>query len=204
MATRLFTLPTAPTLPLTAGDKSAVLPVGTDRGDFNENLSLSTSTSLTATTPFLYSTSPINTLQSAMMARHASIPLKAQTVAANTWTVSFIGSQNNNAANAFLAVSLYVYRPETGAVVGYIRDSATTVGVEFNGAVQTVTFAGSEVIASAGDILVLEAWNVATQQNNAARDITWSVGQLGGVNTYIETPQNLDFTKEKYQFFIVD
>lgn len=204
MATRLFTLPTTAKILLSAGDKSAALPVGFDRGDFNENLSLSTSTSLAATTSFVYTTEGINTLQSALMARHASAPLKSQTVNANTWTLSFIGQESNNAANAFLAVSFYLYRPGTDSVIGYIRDSATTVGVEFSGAVQTITFAGSAVTAQAGDILVLEAWNVATQGNVTARDITWSVGRTGGVDTYIETPQDLVFTKEKYQFFVTD
>jgi hypothetical protein len=136
----------------------------------------------------------ITTQQSSLMARYTSPKLRAQTVAANTWTVSFEGAESNADANAFLAVSCYVWRPSTSAVVGFIRDSAATLGVEFAGTPQSVTFAGSAVTANAQDVLVLEAWVVATQGSTMTRTITWSTGLLAA-NTYayIETPQNLSW-----------
>lgn len=205
MATRFFTHNQAPIVLLPSGDNSEVLPVGVDVGDFNENNAMNLLNILPASTVSLnHSSSATVSQQSAMMARHISPPLKAQTINAETWTINWIGAEGNNAANAFLAVSLYAYRPSTSSVVGYIRDSATTLGVEFNGGIQTNTFAGSSVNIQAGDVLVLEAWNVATQAMATSYNIVWAVGTIGGGTTYLETPQNLGFSKPKYQFFVTD
>lgn len=196
MATRLYTRETTATFAPTAGDKSAVLPVGTDLGDFNQSLSLLTEGYGLASvqTDYTVTTNAITTQQSAMMARHTSPKLRAQTIEANTWTLSFDANESNADANAFLAVSFYVWRPSTSAVVGFIRDSATTLGVEFDSTTQTVTFAGSAVTAVAEDVLVLEAWLVNTAAKANSRTITWSVGLVGASTyTYIETPQDLSF-----------
>lgn len=205
MATRLFTRGTTAPIGLTTGDKSTALPVGTDGGDFNQNLALLRTNQATQT-DYTYASLAQTAQQSAMIARHSSGELKAQTINANTWTLLFEGNESNGAANAFLAVSVYVWRPSTSSVVGFIRDSATTLGVEFAGANQTVTFAGSAVTVQEGDILVLEAWNVATQAMATSYTITWSVGRVGtNIDTYIETPQDLLFlSKEQVQVFIID
>lgn len=205
MPTRLFTRGvTASTAP-TTGDKSTALPVGTDGGDFNQSLALLTTNQATQT-DYTYASLAQTAQQSAMIARHSSPALTAQTINANTWTLLFEGNESNAAANAFLAVSFYVWRPSTSSVVGFIRDSATTLGVEFAGTNQTVTFAGSAVTAQQGDILVLEAWNVATQAMGTSYTITWSVGRVAtNIDSYIETPQDLFFfSSEKYQAFIID
>lgn len=203
MATRFFTRGVAAPIALSSGDKSTALPVGTDGGDFNQSLALLLTNQATQT-DYTYSSLAQTAQQSAMIARHSSAALRAQTINANTWTLLFEGDESNAAANAFLAVSVYVWRPSTSAVVGFIRDSATTLGIEFNASQQTVTFSGSAVTAAAGDILVLEAWNVATQGMATSYTITWSVGRVAtNVNSYLETPQDLSFL-EFSQAFIID
>lgn len=209
MATRFFfrggspTVAGSPKAEPTTGDKSAVLPVGTDGGDFNAILRfLMLEDSTSANTSNSYATLAQTTQQSAMFARHSSSFLAAQTISANTWTVVFQADESNTAANAFLALSVYVYRPSTNAVVGFIYDSATTLGVEFSNTVQTVTFSGSAVTAQAGDFLVLEAWNVATQAMATSYNVSWFLS--GTTNSlYLETPQNLRFLNYS-QGYIID
>lgn len=204
MATRLFFRETTNlnTDYPTSGDKSTVLPVGTDGGDFNQSQDLSLLNAAGAATNLTYSSLAQTAQQSAMIARFTSPRLRAQSVDANTWTVVFTGDESNNAANAFLAVSVYIWRPSNSSVVGFIRDSATTLGVEFNNSLQTVTFSGSAVTAEAGDILVVEAWNVATQSMATSYTITFTTS-ASGTQRYIETPQDLAFTSNE-QVFIID
>ena len=186
----------------TAGDKSTALPVGTDGGDFNESqeMILVNATS-GAGTALTYSSAAVSTQQSAVIARFSSSQLAAQTISANTWTIAYLADESNAAANAFLSPVVYVYRPSTNAVVGFIRDSATTIGVEFANTLQTVTFSGSAVTAQAGDFLVLEAWNVATQGMGTSYTITFNTSGTTSP-TYLETPQNLIFLDTEYGYII--
>ena len=203
MATRLFFRETTNlnTNYPTAGDKSTALPTGTDGGDFNESQDLSLVNGTGAGTNLTYSTAAVSTIQSATIARFSSPRLRAQTVNANTWTIAFTADESNAAANAFLAVSAYIWRPSTSAVVGYLRDSTTTLGVEFANTLQTVTFSGSAVTAQAGDFLVLEAWNVATQGMGTSYTITFNTSGTTSP-TYLETPQNLIFLDTEYGYII--
>lgn len=185
----------------TTGDKSTALPVGTDGGDFNQSQDM-TKDNAAAAVGLTYSTLAQTAQQSAMIARFSSSKLRAQTISANTWTVAFTGSVSNANANAFLAVSLYVYRPSTNAVVGFIRDSATTLGTAFAGTLQTVTFAGSAVTAAAEDFLVLEAWNVATQAAGKSYTVTFNTS-VTATPRYVETPQDLSFLDIE-QGYIID
>ena len=204
MATRLYFRETTNlnTNYPTTGDKSTALAVGTDGGDFNQNQDLSLINAAGAATNLTYASLAQTAQQSAMIARFTSPRLRAQTVNANTWTVVFTADESNGAANAFLAVSAYIWRPSTSSVVGFIRDSATTLGVEFNNSLQTVTFSGSAVTAEANDILVIEAWNVATQAMATSYTITFTTS-ASGTQRYIETPQDLAFTSNS-QVFIID
>lgn len=205
MATRFYIRETTSPFAPTAGDKSTALPVGTDLGDSNQSLALLTSNFglPSVQTDYTVTTSAITTQQSQMMARHTSPKLRAQTISANTWTLAFDASESNGDANAFLAVSFYIWRPSTSAVVGFIRDSATTLGVEFNGTLQTVTFSGSSVTAAAGDVLTLEAWLVNTAGKANTRTITWSIGLVAAnTYTYIETPQDLSFLRSN-EFILI-
>ena len=185
-----------------SGDKSTALPVGTDGGDFNQSQDLSLLNGPATATNLTYSSLAQTAQQSAMIARFISPRLRAQTINANTWTVVFTADESNTAANAFLALSAYIWRPSTSSVVGFMYDSATTLGVEFANTLQTVTFSGSAVTCNAGDILVAEAWNVATQAMSTSYTITFTTS-ASGTQRYIETPQDLAFTTNE-QAFIID
>ena len=203
MATRLFFRETTNlnTSYPTAGDKSAVLPVGTDGGDFNQSQDLSLLNNGVATN-LTYTQLAQTTQQSAMIARFTSPRLRSQTINANTWTIVFTGDEANAAANAFLGLSVYAWRPSTSAVVGFVRDSTTTLGVEFNNTLQTLTFSGSAVTVESGDILVAEVWNVATSSMATSYLITFTTSNTANPR-YLETPQDLAFTGSE-QVFIID
>lgn len=201
MATRFYFTSTTAVYPPTAGDKAASLPVGTDVGDFNQSLAMVTG-SPTTTTQYSATTSAITTQQSFMLARHTTPLLFGQTISANTWTVAFKLSESNNAANAFFAPVAYVWRPTTSAVVGTIRDTATTVGVEANGLVQSVTFSGSAVTCATGDVLVLEAWVIATQGSGKNYTVSWNTSETAN-QVYLQTPQDLRLY-ETIQSFVID
>lgn len=197
MATRLYFANTSGTIILPTGDRSAVLPAGTDRGDFNQNLALRLQGTGTQAN-FTVTTATITTVQSAMMARHVSSGLAAQTINANTWTLQFEGQESNAAANAYLAASIYAWRSSTTGVVGYIYDRTGLLGVEFNGLPQTVSITGSGVTVAEGDALVFEAWYITPGQGNTTtRTITWSINNIGASPdpyAYLETPQDLFFS----------
>lgn len=91
--------------------------------------------------------------------------LAAQTFGSGIWTLSVMVKQNNNVANSFIVLSLYVWRPSTSSVVGYIYDSDTPLGNEWNRGARgrVVTFTGSNVTCQAKDRLVLEFWRHAEQ-----------------------------------------
>lgn len=201
MATRFyFTNATASYSP-TSGDKSTALPVGTDVGDFNQSLAMFTKDG-SASTQYTLTSSGISTQQSYMIARHSSPPLYGQTISANTWTVAFELNESNAAANAFFCPIVYVWRPSNSTVVGTIRDTATTVGVEANANVQTATFSGSAVTCSTGDILVIECWGIATQGQNKSYTISWYTSASGN-QVYLQTPQDLKLY-ETLNTFVID
>lgn len=200
MATRFYFNSITAAYPPTTGDKAASLPVGTDVGDFNQSLSMFTKDGASAVT-YNVTTNAITTQQSFMMARHATPVLYAQTISANTWTIAFKMNESNAAANAFLCPVVYVWRPSSGTVVGTIRDSATTVGLEANNAVQTVTFSGSAVTCATGDVLVTEAWCIATQGSGKNYTVSW-FSSASGAQVYLETPQNLSLYELKQTFLI--
>jgi hypothetical protein len=95
-----------------------------------------------------------------------TLALGAQTIPAGTWAASQLGREGNTAANLFSAISIYVYRPSTNAVVGYVYDSQTELGVEFGTSAATAatyTVAGASVTAQNADLLVVEVWYTAAQ-----------------------------------------
>ncbi|MDE1813071.1 MAG: hypothetical protein KGI05_00270 [Thaumarchaeota archaeon] len=165
---RAFTSPDAPTL----GTHSAILPVGTFKGNSGtgfEDLSMSSvmgtaTTSVTKTLTSIAQTAH----QDNYIARFTSSSLAAQTIPAGTWTFALQTSEANNNANSFIVGSLYVWRPSTSSVVGYVYDSDTALGTEW-GATTTgrvVTVTGSSVTTQDGDVLVFEMWRHAAQAAN--------------------------------------
>jgi hypothetical protein len=126
--------------------------------------------------------------------------LSAQTITAQTWTLALSTSESDAGANSYTVCSLYVYRPSTTSVVGYIYDSDTPLGSEWGTVAtgQVLTFAGAQVIAVASDQLVLELWR---HTNTAALPIAYeslwqwngsvpvTAGATSDAASYLETPQ---------------
>lgn len=165
---RNATPPEAPS----AGEKSAVLPVGTTPNTGPPDYSLS----LTIGASALYSgvnTSATTAHQDVYVRRFSSPRLAAQTIAAGQWAYGFNLYAANTAANAFTVLSLYVWRPSTQTVVGYIYDSDTTLGTEWTTSFlgDVATFNGSAVTTIGDDVLVLEAWAHAVQDDAVSRGI---------------------------------
>ena len=157
---------TTPNSP-TNGEKSTALPVGTftgNSGDGFENLSLSTTKGSSQTSKTISSLIQL-THQDMYPARFSSQSLAAQTFSAGTWTLALATSESDANAESQTVGSIYVYRPTTATVVGYIYDSDTALGIEYSTTEdgQVVTVSGSSVTSQDGDILVFEYWIHATQ-----------------------------------------
>jgi hypothetical protein len=203
VATRLYLRNVLQVRTPSYGKKSTVLPVGTadlNSGTDWEDLSLSL-TKGTAQNSKTINSLAQSTHQDIYVARFTSDPLDGQDILANTWTLGLATSEANLAANSFTVLSVYVFRPSTQAVVGFIYDSDTPLGVEWgtteNGQVPTV--AGSLVTAQKGDVLILEVWAHSVQGMSTAFvqtlffDGTTDVvsGTSADAASYIETPQTL-------------
>jgi hypothetical protein len=203
VATRLYLRDLTSSNAPTAGEKSAALPVGTFKGNSGtvESLSLSTtkgnsdvSTSITSLAQTAH--------QDGYIARFTSDPLTAQTIPAQSWTCAIKCQESNASANAFFVLSLYIWRPSTSSVVGYIYDSDTALSTEWptTAAGRVFTISGAAITTQNNDVLVLEVWYHATQGQsqsytnriyyNGATDVT-SGGTGGG--SYIESPATLSF-----------
>jgi hypothetical protein len=176
----------------TTGEKSAALPSGTQNSIttyesqyFNP---IQTTTNVSASVSSLAQT----TAQSGMLARFTTDPLAAQTIGAGTWTTQIRGIESNTNANAFLALSIYIWRPSTTSVVGYIYDSTASLGTEFTGGggnFQSYNISGSSVTSQRGDVLVAEYWYKATQGKSTSYTVTEQIGTSD--NTYLQAPANI-------------
>jgi len=196
MATRLYFRDiVSPDTP-TAGSKSVALPTGTNNSltaNDNESLLLTQGSDVQVDITSLGQTAR----QSARFARFTSEPLASQTISANTWNYTLRNREANNNANAYKAASIYVWRPSTSAVVGYVYDSNAEIGIEWttNFTNDSSNITGSAVTATNGEVLVCEVWYTAAQ--GAAKQYTISIQY--NASSFIETPQDLTFfvaTKE--------
>lgn len=108
--------------------------------------------------------------------RHVSEPLDAQSIAAGNWVVSGAGLETSANANQFMPSSCcYLWRPSTGARIGYFWDTVLTGQTE-PGTAQTAvnqTRAGAALTAQAGDVIVLEVWCSGTPSMAATYTIQW-------------------------------
>lgn len=166
-ATRLFLRLLTAADPASAGEKSTALPVGTFKGNSGagfEDLALRTAKGAAQTSKALDALAQ-TAHQDNYLARFTSAPLAAQTIAAQTWTLALAVSEANTNANSFIIASIYVWRPSTQAVVGFIYDSDTALGAEWSTteAGRVVTVSGSAVTTVADDVLVFECWRHAAQ-----------------------------------------
>lgn len=228
MATRLFLRNTAALFPPTAGEKSTALPAGTANNQAGkESLALSlVKGPAEQTTGF--STLAQTGLQNGLLQRHTSPKLAAQTISANTWTFYHKALESNANANILSVGSIYVWRPGTNSVVGYIYDSSATIDIGYRSAADfewnnnpaqggTGTVSGASVVAAAEDVLVYEVWYSATQSMGSTYTGTFYYAGTNDTDiadgttnasaaAFIETPQNLTFfsTPATYQFLVID
>ncbi len=201
--TRFYLLPQPPpqTLRPTAGEQSTALPVGTANTIASGENTLSTTIGLSEQ-QVTFDSLTQTARQDAFVARFVTeVSLNAQTINPAIWRLAACFSENSANANAFLALSLYVWRPGSNVVVGYVYDSATQLGDEWalTETGQIITFTGATVTASAGDVLVLEVWEDATQA--VASRYTLSLyfsgttpvvaGSTTDAGSYLEVPQTL-------------
>lgn len=204
MATRLYLRQVAADTPPSVGEKSAALPVG----DFKGNSETPTLASLKTVKGvgqqgYQLGSSPQTAHQDNYLARFTSPALAAQDITAQTWTLAVAISEANANANSYTICSVYVWRPSTQAVVGYIYDSDTPLGVEWGTTEdgQVLTFSGAAVTTQADDVLVLEFWRHAVQaMSNAYVQTVWFDGTTDVTDattsdaaSYIETPQTLQW-----------
>jgi hypothetical protein len=190
-----YTNPGAPT-----SSKSSALPVGLGPAAPSH---LDTTGALTATAPTsttvegdTLGTAASTSLQSGFLFLQTSAPLAAQTISAGNWNWQILCSESSGTANAQLALSVYVWRPSTSAVVGYVYDSATPLGSEWPTTFGTVAGAltGAAVTCAAGDRLVIEWYAVCSQDTAAGTTLSLFGGLDGsGRGTWIEATQTLAF-----------
>lgn len=209
--TKYYPFTSATTAPsfIPATEQSAVLPSGTQNFNPTERWAeLSTAKAATAVAMVsgAFNSLNISTAQSAKMGM-GYYQLGSGTVAAGTWRIAVNSAvQANNAANAFLAASIYVWRPSNSSVVGRVYDSATALGTEFatTAATRLVSLTGTAVACQNGDYLVVELWHVATQggataysitvllDNQTGRtDVTANAASPTGQGGFIESPDTL-------------
>lgn len=145
--------------------------------------------------------------------KFVSGPLAAQTIAANTWNYAFAANEaaiaNNfpvGAANTAIPITCYVWRPSTGARIGYVLDgNSAAVYAECSAGTTEKSmygqFTGSAVTISDGDVLVFEVWFTTTQATGtASNDIFYFDGTtpnivmnttVSSIASFIESPQVL-------------
>jgi hypothetical protein len=198
MATRLYFRDVTSVDAPTAGSKSTALPNGTDN-----SLTANDSQSLLLTTGGSNVQVDITSLgqtarQSGRFARFTSDALAAQTISANTWDYTLRNRTSAAASNAYKAGSIYVWRPSTSSVVGYVYDSNAEIGTPWttNFTNDSSNISGSSVTATNGDVLVCEVWYTAAQDK--AKTNTVSIQY--NVDSYIETPQDLTFFEPPKEF----
>lgn len=153
---------------------------------------------------------PLNTQQTAFLAMFASRPLDvAQTVGGGSIILNT--SQNGSAAAAqyrVTSMNVYVWRPSTATIVGYVRDAAATLlGGAAGGTGQTVQhitgITSTGVSAQAGDVIICEIWATWTQSMGTSYTVTYYYGG-NTINTtqgaavtnhagFIEFNENLTF-----------
>lgn len=150
--------------------------------------------------------------------RFVSPPLTAQTISANTWVLNIATSEGIGFANFPVDgddktnwATVYIWRPSTQAVVGFIIEGLTTAQwcegfAGSNRNQQHVEFTGSSVTAQEGDVICQE-YNIMTDPATASTaDISiWFDGTTVSTtpktnNTdcaaFLETPQDLVFVGE--------
>lgn len=201
-ATRLYLRDLAPTSNPTAGEKSTALPVGTFAECGLAERALRTNKGAAQVTASCFSLNQ-TAHQDLILQRFSSEALDPQTINANTWILAVATDEGNGNANTFTIASVYVWRPSTSAVVGFLYDSDTALGVEWSISPdgQVLSLGGSAVTVTKDDILVISFWFHAVQgmavnyenrlHYNGTTDVIETTNSDAA--SYLETPQNLVF-----------
>lgn len=155
--------------------------------------------SLAATGSFLAAS------QNVWFGRWVSEALNAATFGSGTWTRSGAASETSTNANMFFPSGcLYLWRPSTGARIGFIFDRTALnfgVGASEPGTAETGysgTQTGVNVTALAGDVLVFEAWCLGTPAMAASYTITEFYDGTTEASTtsnasFLQAPANISF-----------
>lgn len=113
------------------------------------------------------------------LARFISPPLNGAQATSGTneiVTISAAADETSlNANRTFTAAAIYVWRPSTGARIGFLIDNAVAAGTE-PGTTETAltkTHACNNVAASNGDVVVVEAWSSGTPSMAASYTENW-------------------------------
>lgn len=184
---------------LSASEQSAVLPSGTLNTNPVERwaeLSTAKPVGAVALASGGFSSLGQTAAQSALLGT-GYYQLGSGTVASGTWRIAVNSVVEANAnANAFLAASIYVWRPATSTVVGRVYDATTALGAEFGTTATTrlASITGSAVTCQNGDYLVFELWYTASQAATTAYSITVLLDNQNGrtdVSTTGATPTGL-------------
>ncbi|MDQ5870611.1 MAG: hypothetical protein M3547_00175 [Acidobacteriota bacterium] len=201
MATRLYLRNT--TINTDAGltaEQSSAKPVGT----LNASLSLRDLNTVKGSAQLDLSRNSLaqTTHQDGIRYVGFSAGLVVTQIDANTWSFGLASNEANTNANTFTTVTLYVWRPSTNAVVGFIIDDDTPRGVEWGATEdgQVFTVSGSAVSGvQAGDQVVFEWWYHSVQGMataylqqffyDGATDVVDAT--TTDAASYIETPQDL-------------
>lgn len=179
--------------------QSTTLPTGTHNtnspsGLYDDGL-LNPNTGFTGSGAVSFTSLAQTARQSGRYAIMASSELAAQTISSGTWTFNCYSGESASQANAYFALCVYIWRPSTSSVVGFIYNSAAELGTEWTiaGGFVNFTFSGSSVTAQANDVLVLEVWYTSAQ----AKAASYTLNAYFDDQEYIDAPQNILFFRSK-------
>lgn len=186
------------TLPSTMQQSAVTTTTPFDAVTVNRTMSITQGTSQTS---LAATVTPTSSPTQMYITRFVSPTLAAQTISAQSWflgdatSVSATGTGWPNAqTSGNRTIALYVWRPSTGARVGYIINgvsaapSANTGGA--TGEKSSILFySGSSVVCQAGDVLCLEMLGAAN--SGASHTFTWYYDgtSVDGADNTTETSQ---------------
>jgi hypothetical protein len=150
----------------TSGEHSAALPAGSSAGSFTSWRAMHTAPAGVAGAASSRLSLATTSHQDGAIQGFA-IPLKAGSISAQQWTLAIQVETTSLSAKPRTVLSLYVWRPSTSSVVGYIYDSDTPLDASdwpTTKAGRVYTFGGVAVSGvQDGDLLCLEVWFHAVQ-----------------------------------------
>ena len=194
------------------GSKSAVLPGAVSSfGSITADQTLSTQGGTATVSSVSKGQNASAVPQVGLMGRWSTAPLTAVSIAAGTWTFATCLSDSASTGQTSpknVAGCIFVWRPATAAVVGYIVDTTTGTGSDITTsgtAGRVYTASGAAVTVVDGDILVYEQWyTVAAKANSTAHtivsrynnnvDVTANSSGTTTAGAYISGPTSLTDT----------